>query len=115
MPSWFGSTMRSTYSAFPRWLRASGFLFWRARRAAFPPVTDFSASSELVANPVQLLGVKGTLVMNRGLDRRSWDVTEIAAKLDYFTIAGRTFRCWGASAGGSPSPLTGLVLPKFCA
>lgn len=47
-------------------------------------VTDFAASTELVANPVQLLKPKSTLIMNRGLEQAVVDEAEIAAKLDYF-------------------------------
>jgi glycosyltransferase involved in cell wall biosynthesis len=77
-------------------------------------VTDFSASSELVANPVQLLGVKGTLVMNRGLEQAVVDVTEIAAKLDYFYHRRQDLPLLGRQCRRFAEPFDwSVVLPKF--
>jgi len=82
--------MANLYNAFdifclPTMAEGFGLPVLEAQACGVPAlVTDCSACSELVANPVQLLSVRATLAMSRGLEQAVVDHLELASKLDYF-------------------------------
>ena len=89
-PGLSDSAMANLYNAFdifclPTMAEGFGLPVLEAQACGVPAlVTDCSACSELVANPVQLLSVRATLAMSRGLEQAVVDHLELASKLDYF-------------------------------